>query len=71
MSEHVTEEEKIIICCNLLGGALKAIEEKARLAMCCGAAPIPNRLATRAIEASEKAFQELQEVLHLLTHGPD
>lgn len=70
MSEHeIPEEEKIIICCNLLTGSVKAIEAKAHLVACCDSAPIPPELAHRAIRAAQVADRELREVLRRLTEG--
>lgn len=67
----VTEEEKIIICCNLLGGTLRGLEELARLSMCCNGSKVSKVLAREAIQIAEIANDDLGDILSKLTKLKD
>ena len=62
----VTEEEKIIICCNLLTGTLRGLEERARLTMCCKGTKMDKDLANQAVTEAERANYELLDILDKL-----
>ena len=60
---HLSDEEKIIICCNQLGGTLRAIEERARLAKCCDGEPMDPDAAQAMIQTAERCNARLLELL--------
>jgi hypothetical protein len=60
---HLSDEEKIIICCNLLGGTLRAIEERARLAQCCDGTELDDGIAGQMIRTAEKCDEKLRRLV--------